>query len=398
MNSSTIFAQLMNQPPNGAATPSRKTRGRGRKPSAATEIVNLATSANVDLFHDPAQVAYASIPIQGHSETYAIKSKSFTTWLSRLAYKQLNKAASATAINDALNLLQGIAVFDGPEIPVETRVAGHGRNLYLDLADATWRAVEITPGGWQVVNNSPVRFRRPSGMFAIPEPKPGGTISLLRRFVNCESEASSRLIVAWLLAAVRPGLPFPVLLLRGEQGTAKSTLARLLRSLIDPNQAPLRRPPRNEHDLIIGANNGWICCYDNLSHIPDYLSDAFCCLATGGGFATRMLYSDADETIFQATRPLMLTGIGDVVTRGDLLDRCISIELDPIDDSKRMTEAEVDCEFEKFRPQNLGALLEGAVMALAKIMTTKPPQMPRMADFFQWAVAGLLRSAGNQLI
>jgi hypothetical protein len=186
---------------------------------------------------------------------------------------------------------------------------------------------------------------------------------------------------------LRPGKPFPVLFLRGEQGSAKSTLARLLRSLIDPNRAILRRPPRDDRDLIIAATNGWVVAFDNLSYMPDWLSDALCCLATGSGFGTRALYTDNEETLFQATRPIILTAIEEIITRGDLLDRCLSIELEAIPDSERRTEAELDEAFAQAHPLILGALLDAAVLALKNLPSTRMPFMPRMADFACWVSA-----------
>lgn len=138
------------------------------------------------------------------------------------------------------------------------------------------------------------------------------------------------LIAAWLLSALGPPGPYPALVLVGEQGTAKSMAARLLRSLVDPNSAPLRSLPREERDLFVAANNGWTICFDNVSKMPDWLSDALCRLATGGGFAVRELYSDSNEVLFNAQRPVILNGIDDVAGRPDLLDRAMVLALQPI--------------------------------------------------------------------
>ena len=139
--------------------------------------------------------------------------------------------------------------------------------------------------------------------------------------------------------------------------------------------------------MIIAATNGWIVAFDNLSYVPDWLSDGLCCLATGTGFGTRTLYSDGDETLFQATRPAILTAIEDVVTRGDLMDRCLSVELEPIPDDKRRTEAEIEIDFARVQPLILGALLDAVAAALANLPTTKLATMPRMADFALWVSA-----------
>ena len=52
-------------------------------------------------------------------------------------------------------------------------------------------------------------------------------------------------------------------------------------------------------------------------------------LASGGGFAIRQLYTDQDEVLFDAARPIILNGIEDVVTRPDLADRGLFLTLPP---------------------------------------------------------------------
>src|SRR5262249_35274143 len=160
-----------------------------------------------------------------------------------------------------------------------------------------------------VVSDPPVRFRRPKGMLALPRPGDGGSIAELRDFLNVGTDQDFLLLVAWLVAALRPSGPYPVLCLHGEQGTAKSTTARLLRDLWAPYKARLRRMPTTDRDLMIASSNSWVAAFDNLSHLEPALSDALCCVATGGGYTTRRLYTDEEETIFDVCRPVVLTGI-----------------------------------------------------------------------------------------
>src|SRR5262249_4859696 len=158
--------------------------------------------------------------------------------------------------------------------------------------------------------------------------------------------------------ALRPGRPFPVLAVNGEQGSAKSTLCDYLRDLVDPNAAPRRRPPRNSQDLTIAASNSWVVGLDNLSGLPGWLSDDLCNLATGGGFATRELYSDGDEKLFNATRPVLLNGIEDIAQRPDLADRSVGVTLSAVPDGGRRTEGELRPAYERVRPGVLGAMLD----------------------------------------
>jgi hypothetical protein len=285
----------------------------------------------------------------------------------------------------ALNVIEARAQFDSVERAVYVRVAGVGDRLYLDLCDSTWRAVEIDAAGWRVIDEPPVRFRRARGMLPLPAPVAGGHITALRPFLNLRADANFTLTVAWLLAALRGRGPYPTLALTGEHGAAKTTFARILRALIDPNTAPLRSLPREDRDLFIAATNGYVIAFDNVSSLPDWLSDSLCRLATGGGFATRELYSD--RTLFDAMRPAILNGIEEFVTRPDLADRSIELMLAEIPDDQRMTEEQLWAEFEAERPAILGALLDAVAGGLAALPSTTLGRMPRMADFARWVVA-----------
>jgi hypothetical protein len=360
-------------------------RKRREGPKQATILVALAGGA--DLFHDAAGEGYATVIVNTHRETHRLRSRAFRRWLCARYYATQKKAPSAQAIQDAIGVLEGRASFDAPEYPVAVRLAAHDGSIFFDLADKDWRAVEVTAGGWRVVSNPPVKFIRPRGLLPLPSPVAGGSVAELRGFINVPSEDDWRLAVAWLLAAMRPRGPYPVLVLHGEQGSAKSTTARVLRSLIDPNLSPLRSGPREPRDLAISTSNSRLVALDNLSYLPAWLSDALCRLSTGGGFATRGLYTDDEEVIFDAQRPVILTGIEELATRSDLLDRAIVLHLPPLPEERCRPEVELWAEFERARPGILGALLDVVAGALRELPSTKLPRHPRMADFALWATA-----------
>jgi hypothetical protein len=283
--------------------------------------------------------------------------------------------------------LEASAQFDGPERLVHLRVAEHEGALYLDLADSDWQAVEVTPAGWQIISSPPVRFRRPPGLLPLPAPQRGGSIMALQSLLNLDSYDDFILIIAWLLAALRPIGPYPFLAFAGEQGSAKTVTSKLLKALIDPGIAPVRTLPRDERDLMIAANNAHTLAFDNISDVPVWLSDALCRLASGGSFAVRQLYSDNAEVLFEAARPMLLNGIEDVIARPDLADRAIVVTLPPIDDIQRRPEAELWVEFDRVRPAILGALLDIVAHGLARRSVVRHTSLPRMADFALWAAA-----------
>src|SRR5207244_12384589 len=96
---------------------------------------------------------------------------------------------------------------------------------------------------------------------------------------------------------------------------------------------------------MMAATNGYLLAFDNLSGLPIWLSDALCRLASGGGFAVRQLYTDDEEVLFEAARPILLNGIEEVVSRPDLCDRAIFLTLAPIGEVQRRSEHELWREF-----------------------------------------------------
>jgi hypothetical protein len=356
------------------------------KPSQATLIVSMVESAGVELFHDPDEEAYVTLPREQHYATGLLGTKWFKQWMRRLFYERTKRTPGAQALQDALGVLEGKAVFDGAEHRVHVRVAAAEGKVYLDLGNRCRQAVKIDATGWRVVRRPRIKFRRTKAMLGLPVPKRDGSLTDLWRFVNV-AKRDRPLVLAWLVAAMRGVGPFPILCLYGEQGSAKSTTTRVLRSLVDPNTAPVRVEPRDMRDLAVGADNSWVIAFDNVSFLPIWRSDALCRLSTGGGFGTRTLYENKEETIFSAKRPAILNGIEEVVVRGDLLDRAVLISCPVIPEDRRKTEAEFWEAFEAARPGILGALLDAISAGLAKLPSVKLGQMPRMADFARWAVA-----------
>jgi hypothetical protein len=355
--------------------------------------VLIALAQGAELFHTDARVAFADIKVDEHDEvdehreTWPLKSAGCRRWWLHNYYQQTKSAPSSEALSTAIAALEARAHFDAPMRQVYVRTASHAGKIYLDLCDPTWRAVEIDAEGWRIVHTPPVRLIRAPGMLPLPAPVSGGHAEDLWDFLNIKSKRDFILLLAYMLAALRDRGPYPILVLRGEEGTGKSTLVRLVRSLVDPNKVPLRTLSREERDLYIAAANGYLLVFDNVSHLTPWLSDALCRLATGGGFATRMLYTDQDEVLIEATRPVVLNGIADFVARPDLADRCVFLALTPIADEGRRTEAELNAAFEAKRPALLGVLLDAVAHGLRALPRVRLDAKPRMADFARWAMA-----------
>jgi hypothetical protein len=299
--------------------------------------------------------------------------------LAREFRRRYGKTPNAAALADAMTVLQGEALDADPEV-VGLRLADHDGGVVIDLGDPQGRAVVVRPGGWKVVARSPVLFRRTALTSAMPLPDRGGSLDGLRGLLNVTDETWP-LVRGWLVSALLPSLPHPVLMLGGEQGTGKTTTARMLVGLVDPSPAPLRSEPRDPEGWALAAAGSWAVAVDNVSKVTGWWSDALCRAVSGDGWLRRRLYTDGDLAVVSFRRVVLLTSIDPGALRADLGDRLLLVDLERIEDGKRQTEADLDRAYALARPQLLGGLLDALADVLSRLPHVALRELPRMADF-----------------
>ena len=178
--------------------------------------------------------SFATIPVRGHVENWRVRSDDFSEWLSGRCFVATGAAPSSQALKDASRVMEAHAKHIGPEHPVFLRIGERDGAVFVDLGDAQWRSIEVTPEGWCVIDRAPVKFIRSPHIRALPTPEDGGLIEQeLRDLVNVQGDADFKLIVAWVIGCFNPRGPYPILAINGEHGSAKSTLCRLLRRLTE---------------------------------------------------------------------------------------------------------------------------------------------------------------------
>ncbi len=336
--------------------------------------------------------AFLSFTKAEHLErgNYRINSRFVRRWLVRflMARSKTKRTPKKGEIEQLLMLLDAVAAAKPPQ-PVHRRVAyvKATNTIYLDLGDTSWRVVEVTADGWSIKERAPVRFLRAKGVQPIQAPTRAGSLDDLKPLLAFENDSDFVLAVSWLLFTISPGGPYPLLVFNGEQGTGKTTRTRILRSFSDPNSAPVRRLPKSAEDMLISARNSWITAFDNLSYVPEWFSDGLCCISTGIAEGKRTLYTDEDETIIRVKRPVILNGIEEVATRGDLIDRSIIVTTTAL--PKRLPEEKVNAMLDDVFPGVLGAILDAVSLGLGRYREVEVPGMEkfRMADFTRWVVA-----------
>jgi hypothetical protein len=360
-------------------------RGKETKADPATVLVSLAGSDQ--LFHDADGRAFVTTTLHGVSETLAITDARYRSKLRLVYTDKTGRIASKDNIATAVEQLEAIALLDRPEFPVAIRVAEHDGKLYVDLANRERQIVEVSDG-WRIVDDAPVRFIRPFGMLPLPTPVTGGTLAELQQFVNVEQD-DLPLLLAFVVGCFHPTGPYALLQIVGEQGSAKSSLMRLIHDYVDPQIATGSTLPRDEKNALVVAQLRWLVSYDNVDHLDRKVSSLLCMLATGASSANRKLFTDDQQSLLRAKRPIILTAIANVVEASDLLDRTLTLTLPVIAPENRKSEFAIAQELRRdgVRGRILGVVLDAVAAAHRGHAAVKRDDMPRLADLFSWATA-----------
>lgn len=316
---------------------------------------------------------HLAFPLKG--EKLALRAK-----LARDHRRKTSKPATTGQLAAAMEALDGEAHDTRPRSP-QLRVAEHDGAIYLDMGDDEGTVARIRPAGWELLATSPVLFSRTAlvGQLALPEA--GGDVWELFEFINVAPEHRP-LVLAWLVSAYLPRVDHAILTFAGEPGTGKSSAARLLQDLVDPSPADLITPPTNREDLLRPLVNGWVTAFDNLSRIPQVVSDVLCQVATGGALVSRQLYTNNDVSVQRLRRVVILTGIDFAGLPDDLASRLLYIELHKIAPDAQLGNVELLDAWGVARPRILGALftLVGQVLTVREDVP-HPRGGDRLADY-----------------
>lgn len=359
---------------------------QGETNSLTKALIAIAMGSGMVLFNDGDGNAFATLPHLGKSIAVRLGSSAFDMWLRYLAHTILERPVSSGPLKEAVATLEASALFDGSTVPVNVRVAGDEQHVVVDTGQQNGSIVNIDRNDWKVGVEATHRFVRGAGFGTLPIPEKGGELARLRSFLGLD-EQNYRLLVAFLVNALKPNGPYFVLLVEGEQGSGKSFFCEVVKRIIDPNQAMRLRLPDKPQDLMIQAKEYRLPSFDNASGMSAEMSDALCSLATGGGLAVRKLYSDGELYVMSYSRPFVINGIGGYANRPDLMERAIPIRLASMPEGSRKTEAELMAEFDQMLPGVLGALYDAVAHAIRTFDETEPPRHLRMADAARWIKA-----------
>lgn len=342
------------------------------------------------LFLGQSGKAYAVMKDVANHYVLAVGSKKTNNLIRKLAQSEgitLRKSDLA----DISHILQAEAETAGVNKNVWCRVAPATDGIIVDLGDDQHTHVQITAGKVEIIRKgSPALFYRTPMTQPMVMPAKVGNLDLLKKYLNLHS-VSMLLLIAWLsYILAHPKIPtskFVILVLRGNQGSGKSLLCYIIKSLIDPSKVGLQVLPSNPKDIAISAQNSHVICYDNVREFSQLIADTLCVASTGGAMCQRQLYTDDEQSVLNIHVAVVLNGIHSFIDQPDLAQRCIPLELLPFNESMRKSEAQFMREFQ----QDLPVILRGLLDLIAKVFTHLPTaevtNPERMYDFVQWLAA-----------
>ena len=365
----------------------REPRGEAKDDSQADKLFKLID--DFECFHSgPARDGYVRLRVKDHKEVWELGRHGgrVREILTHRYFEKHGRAPSGESLTSVIETVRA-KCRAGAATEVYVRFARSREVIYLDLGDDAWRAVKITATGWDVVTDCPALFRRPSGARALPVPVSGGSLDALRPLLNAGDDRQWTLILAWLAGVFLPSGSFAHLVVEGRKGSGKTSAVSMLQSFLDPSEAGLSGPPKNEEDAILSALNTGILAFDNLSGCRADFSDTLCRFSTGAAFRTRTFYENLGLTVIRVQVPCLLNGIDAGIMRDDMMERSITLTLPYIAPTNRVTEAYVWSEFHKMHGGCLGAMLDAVVTGLRNLESTVLPEPPRMADLCTWVAA-----------
>ena len=359
-----------------------------RRKRIAREFLELSGN---ELFRDSFGKSYVKLKRDDHTELWPCQGGEIRREIGLFWYDRAGEPAGGEDVTSITNTLDAKAQRDGKLINVDLRVAKNAIDdvnaIFYDLADTKWQCIVITKDSWSIKPHTGVYFQRYKHTQEQVVPVPGGDIRELFKFVNIKKPDEQLLLLCHLVSCFIPDIAHPILGLNGHKGSSKSTIMRMLKTIIDPSPLFASSFPKEQNELVITFSQNWTTAFDNVSEIPDWLSDILCKVCTGDAFSKRKLYTDEDAHIVSYQRCVLLNGINNPVNKPDLLDRMIILWIESISKEERKPLTELWKEFLKALPNILGGVFDALARAFALKDTVNRDNLSRLADFDLWSRA-----------
>ena len=341
------------------------------------------------IFRDQYDAPYARIrDVDGSIKVLQVRSEKFKNALIRAYNKEHGEPPKASLLKQAIEAV--VAEADLAEkVEMHLRIAQTGDKFYYNLADRSGTVIEIDSTGWRARTDAPVCFREYplTSSQAQPDQYNPVPISKIFEWINIGDPLARVLMEVCFVSSFMPGIKHPLLMLNGHQGSAKTTAARILKTLVDPSVVDVGPLPKTIPEIAQLLSHQYFTVFDNLSEIKPVVSDLLCQAVTGGVFSKRRLYTDEEDVVLRMDGCVAATGINIVAEKADLLDRTILFRLERISDVRRKDEASLWTEIKAATPGLLASIFNTVSEAMARLPKIKLRKAHRMADFYRAGIA-----------
>ena len=207
--------------------------------------------------------------INDHLEVLPIGESRFKNLLRKIVKLEYDQIVGNHVIEEVVNTLIADAEFDGETKELGLRIAFAPDELkwYYDLTNDYHEFIEISDEGWKITKNEIV-FRRFDHQKPQDYPTPSKNYppDIFDQFLDLLNvKKENRLILkCYIISLFIPNLPKAVLMVHGEQGTAKSLLEELIEMLVDPSVIKTLSFPKDMEELVQMLSHHYLAYYDNL--------------------------------------------------------------------------------------------------------------------------------------
>ncbi|MEE4259665.1 MAG: hypothetical protein V2I62_07900, partial [Bacteroidales bacterium] len=207
-------------------------------------------------------------------------------------------------------------------------------------------------------------------------------------FLNNEEAAFLLEIIVFFILFCQSMPTRPIILVRGEGETGKSSLLELIGYLIYGKNFKLTLIPRGRRELEVEFENNTFCCFDNVDRsLKQSLKDTIAAVATGCGIRMRQLYTTDAQNRYS---PAPVIGITTRTTPfsaddDDLIARLVIFQLTK---RKSVTSAtQLKQKILRARDAIMSAVVNKIQSVLKGLKTDSPIDVGsfRMADFADFA-------------
>jgi len=390
------------------------------------KLIQIADEKIIKLFKDQYNETFAKIFLEDHFEIIPVTRTKFARFITMCYYEQYGIIPNTESINSLVNLLQAKAEFGKLQYNLYLRVAEYQGDFYYDLTDEKHRCIKISKerGSWEILNGPPIplfrRYSQTAQVISILEDDHHQLNSLqnenivsgkkskendkleefLSKLANIKDEKTKLLIKASIISYFVPDIPHIILMFHGPWGSAKTSLQKMIKEIVDPAKPSLLTFQQDKNEFLQQVAQNYLATFDNATHTPKWLPDEVCKTVTGIGHSKRALYTDDETKVYEFKHCLIFNGINIAFYEPDVLDRSIPIELPMIEVKDRRLDRDVFDQFYKMKPEIMTYIFNTLAKAVTLYPTIQTRGLPRMADYALWceAIARAMGYKANEFL